>query len=75
MLTGAKYQDQRLRKHTDKAELILAIVKEEAMALDAALEMGNRTSRVQVNVSYTDQNGVMYHATRIVKMRVKREEA
>ena len=39
MLTSTKYQDARLRKHTDKGELILAIVKEEAMALDAALEM------------------------------------
>lgn len=67
-------QAERLRKHSDRAELILSIAKEEAMVLDAALEMGNRTCRVQVNVSYTDQNGAEYHATRVVKMRVKREE-
>ena len=44
------------------------------MVLDAELHNGVRIARVQVNVAYKDQNGVEYTASRIVKMRLKREE-
>jgi hypothetical protein len=62
-----------LRRHGDW-ELELALVQEEAMALDTTLPWQNKTARVQVNVSYKDQNGVVYAATRIVKLRVRREK-
>lgn len=52
----------------------LVLVKQEAIALEAVLEMGQRTARVHVIATYTDQNGTIYTADRIVKMRLKREE-
>lgn len=52
----------------------LVLVKQEAIALEAALEMGQRTARVHVIATYADQNGAIYTADRIVKMRLKREE-
>jgi hypothetical protein len=66
------HDDYSLRKHTD-AELYLTVSDEEALVLDAELHNGERTARVQVNVSYKDQNGAEYTASRIVKMRLKRE--
>ena len=61
-------------RHHGNWELELALQQEEAMALDVSLPWQNKTARVQVSVSYKDQNGVVYAATRIVKLRVKREQ-
>lgn len=61
-----------LRKHTN-AELTLKVTNEEAMSLDCQLTEWNRTARVQVNISYVDDNGRKYHASRIIRMKVKGE--
>ena len=65
---------ERLRKHSDRDELILTLLDEQAMCLEDSLEMGLRTARMQVSVVFKDQNGVKYAATRIVKMRLDRIE-
>lgn len=62
-----------LRRHGNW-ELTRVIVKEEAMTLDPVLAWQDRTARVQVSVTYKDDNGVSYAATRIIKMRIRREE-
>jgi hypothetical protein len=56
------------------AEMTLTLADEEAMVLDTAIERSHPTARVQVNVTFKDENGVAYHATGSVKVRVKREE-
>jgi IS30 family transposase len=66
------HDDYSPRRHTD-AELTLKLTGEEAMSLDEQLTDWNRTARVQVNVTFTDDNGTEYHASRVIKMRVKRE--
>jgi len=58
---------------SDKWDLTLKLVDEEAMVLDPTLDTGQRTARVQVSVSYIDDNGRMWSADRVVKMRLKQE--
>jgi hypothetical protein len=65
------HDNYNIHRHTD-ADLTLKIRKEEAMSLDAQLTEWNRTARVQVSVTFVDDNGAEYVATRIIKMRVKR---
>jgi hypothetical protein len=67
-------RDETLRKHSDRDELILTVVDEEAFALEDRLEMGLRTVRMQVSVVFKDQNGVKYGNTRIVKIKISRLE-
>jgi hypothetical protein len=52
---------------------VLRIEDEEAMAIDEELRAGQRTARVQVNVTYRDQFGTRYHGTREVKIALRRE--
>ena len=49
---------------------LLRLEDEEAMCLDTELSSGDRTVRVQVNVTFSDQHGRRYHATREIKMRL-----
>jgi hypothetical protein len=51
--------------------LTLILTDEEAMGLDTELKNGIRTARVQVGITFKDQNGTQYSATRIIKMRVR----
>jgi hypothetical protein len=67
-------QAERLRKHSDRDELILTLLDEEAMCLENSLEMGLRTVRMQVSAVFKDQNGVKYGATRLLKMHLERIE-
>jgi len=59
--------------HSDRWNLVLRLEDEEAMVLDPILDTGERTTRVQVVVRFVDQNGQMWSAERIVKMRLTRE--
>ena len=54
---------------------LLQLQGEQAMCLDTELTDGDRTAGVQVNVSYIDQDGNAWHASRIVKMRLKKDRA
>jgi hypothetical protein len=67
------HDDYRPRKHFDN-EMSLSLVGEEAMSLDDHLDWQNKTAKVQVSVTFKDDNGRVYAATRIVKMRLKLEE-
>jgi len=51
----------------------LTLQDEEAMCLDTVLSGGERTVRVQVNISFVDATGAVYEATREVPMRLRRE--
>ena len=67
-------QAERLRKHSDRDELILKLEDEQAMCLEDSLEAGLRTARMQVSVVFKDQNGVRYGSVRTIKMRITRIE-
>lgn len=52
---------------------VLRLEEEEAMCLDDRLTGNDRTVRVQVNVSFINDNGDKYHGTREIKIRLGRE--
>lgn len=66
------HNDFRARPHTNW-DMSLTLSDEEAMVLDTTLEFRHPTTRVQVNVTFKDDDGVEYHASRVVKMRVRRD--
>jgi len=51
----------------------LTLEDEEAMCLDTILSGGERTVRVQINISFIDETGAVYAATREVPIRLRRE--
>ena len=65
-------QAERLRKHSDRDELILTLEDQQVTCLKDSLETGLRTATMQIEVVFKDQNGVWYGATRIVKMKLSR---
>src|SRR4051812_42130940 len=65
--------DRRMAPGSDRWDLVLSLEDTEAMALDVTLDTGVRTARVQVTVSYSDQNGNRWYAERIIRMRVKKD--
>lgn len=52
--------------------LLLQLTDEEVMCLDVELSGGERTTRVQVNVEFSDNLGREWVASKVVALRLKR---
>lgn len=53
--------------------MILRLRDEEAMCLDDTLD-DTTTTKVQISVTFTDDAGTEYYATRIIKMKLKKQK-